>query len=131
MPPSSSIEQHQIAESAESKYQSSNSTNRHQPKQLRRNILEKIKEQMPHSRSRSPNPAAVNTKCSTMTDQKSSQTERKPSSPTSRSPTHPKPPTKRNSIGTFSDCGRHSNDWLFNGFSVTEAAKGLLKRRDS
>jgi protein-tyrosine phosphatase len=27
--------------------------------------------------------------------------------------------------------GRHSNDWLFGGFSVTEAAKGLLKRRGS
>ena len=26
---------------------------------------------------------------------------------------------------------RHSNDWLFNGFSVTGAAKSLLKRRES
>ncbi|KAK3050686.1 hypothetical protein LTR09_008052 [Extremus antarcticus] len=42
----------------------------------------------------------------------------------------PKPPTKRNS-SSFSDCGRHSNEWLFRGISVREAAKGLLKRRDS
>jgi hypothetical protein len=52
------------------------------------------------------------------------------SSSSAQSPTTAKPPAKRNSNG-FSTVGRHSNEWLFNGFSVTEAAKGLLKRRDS
>ncbi|MCJ1310557.1 hypothetical protein MMC25_004222 [Agyrium rufum] len=33
--------------------------------------------------------------------------------------------TKRNS-GTVMQVGRHSNDWLFGGFSFTEAVKGLL-----
>ncbi|KAH8726573.1 hypothetical protein GQ44DRAFT_705849 [Phaeosphaeriaceae sp. PMI808] len=27
--------------------------------------------------------------------------------------------------------GRHSNEWLFNGFSVTEATKNMLQRRKS
>jgi hypothetical protein len=132
MSTSSSAKQHQTSESAESQKQSDNSTAKASSEQQQRsNVFEKIKEQMPRSRSGSPNPPAVNTKCTNMTDQKPAQVERKPSSPTSPTATHPKPPTKRHSSGTFNDCGRHSNDWLFNGFSVTEAAKGLLKRRDS
>ena len=42
-----------------------------------------------------------------------------------------KPPMKRSSRSTFSDVGRHSNEWLFGGFSVKDTARGLLKRRDS
>ena len=30
------------------------------------------------------------------------------------------------SYGTLSDCGRHSNDWLFNGFSFRDTARGAL-----
>ena len=30
------------------------------------------------------------------------------------------------SSGTLSDCGRHSNDWLFNGFSFRDKARGAL-----
>ncbi|MCJ1295708.1 hypothetical protein MMC34_007272 [Xylographa carneopallida] len=33
--------------------------------------------------------------------------------------------TKRHS-GTVMQCGRHGNDWLFGGFSFTEAVRGLL-----
>ena len=33
--------------------------------------------------------------------------------------------TKRNS-GTYVQVGRHGNDWLFGGFSFTEAVKSLL-----
>ena len=33
---------------------------------------------------------------------------------------------KRTKMGT-SHCGRHGNDWLFGGFSVTEKVKDLLK----
>ncbi|KAI9696663.1 MAG: hypothetical protein M1820_008037 [Bogoriella megaspora] len=28
-------------------------------------------------------------------------------------------------------CGRHSNDWLFGGFSVTDTVKNLMERRDT
>ena len=32
----------------------------------------------------------------------------------------------KRSSGTYMQVGRHSNDWLFGGFSFTEAVKGLL-----
>lgn len=66
-------------------------------------------------------------------------------SPESTSPRSPKPeyttkrastPTHKNSddyrrlSGTINHCGRHSNDWLFGGFSVRETvASGLEKLR--
>lgn len=47
-------------------------------------------------------------------------------------------PTRKNSddyrrySGTINHCGRHSNDWLFGGFSVRETvASGLEKLRNS
>jgi hypothetical protein len=64
----------------------------------------------------------------------------------STSPGSPKPeytkrasaPTRKNSddyrrlSGTINHCGRHSNDWLFGGFSVRETvASGLGKLRHS
>ena len=39
---------------------------------------------------------------------------------------HPK--QQRTSSGTFSDCGRHSNEWLFGNFSVSGAVKGLFEK---
>nr|POF22208.1 60 kda lysophospholipase [Quercus suber] len=36
--------------------------------------------------------------------------------------------TKRHSTGTFSECGRHSNQWLFHGFSVTGTFHGVRVR---
>merc|ERR1711939_137086 len=38
-------------------------------------------------------------------------------------------PSKPNQ-GNFTECGRHSNDWLFNNFSITGAVKDLLDRRN-
>lgn len=47
-------------------------------------------------------------------------------------------PTRKNSddyrrySGTVNHCGRHSNDWLFGGFSVRETvASGLEKLRNN
>lgn len=46
----------------------------------------------------------------------------------------PKPSSKRRSgksnQGNFTECGRHSNEWLFNNFSITGAVKDLLDRRN-
>lgn len=43
------------------------------------------------------------------------------------SPTQPGSPKARHrDSGTFTDCGRHGNDWLFNGFSVTSTVKGFF-----
>ena len=42
------------------------------------------------------------------------------------------PTTKRHSrsnSGTYTHCGRHGNEWLFNNFSVTETVKGMLDNR--
>lgn len=33
--------------------------------------------------------------------------------------------------GTFMQCGRHSNQWLFNDISIKETAKSLFGRKDS
>lgn len=33
--------------------------------------------------------------------------------------------------GTYFECGRHSNQWLFGNISLKDTAKGLLKRKDS
>jgi hypothetical protein len=96
----------------------------------------------PHSRSRSKSPSARRsppnslpkaTPITTMSTHIPSQPKRNPcdtavspiaSSPTSK-PSHPK--KAKPSPASTSHCGRHSNDWLFGGFSVTEAAKRLLK----
>lgn len=42
-----------------------------------------------------------------------------------------KPVKRASRRSTFSDVGRHSNQWIFGGFSVTDTARGLLKRRES
>lgn len=34
-------------------------------------------------------------------------------------------------MNVHTECGRHSDDWLFGGFSVSEAVKKLGKRKDS
>lgn len=126
-----STQQHQTLEFVASEKQPIKPTSKASNQQERSNIFEKVKSQMPRTRSRSPNPTAIDTKCANMKGENQSPMERKPSSPSPTTAQHPKPPVKRNSTGTFSDCGRHSNDWLFNGFSVKETARGLLKRRDS
>lgn len=52
------------------------------------------------------------------------------SQPSRKSTTPPKTkPTKpRASSGTFSDCGRHSNQWLFNNVSITDAVKTIFEK---
>lgn len=35
------------------------------------------------------------------------------------------------SSGTYMQCGRHSNQWLFHDISIKETAKGFLKRKHS
>src|SRR2546421_355504 len=53
-------------------------------------------------------------------------------SPTLSSPTTKTHPSKKpkNSPASTSHCGRHSNDWLFGGFSVTETVKGFIHKDD-
>jgi hypothetical protein len=51
------------------------------------------------------------------------------------SPTTPVRPSlqagdRRSTSGSDPWRGRHSNEWLFGGFSVTETAKGLVQRRN-
>ncbi|KAH8597916.1 hypothetical protein B0O99DRAFT_592461 [Bisporella sp. PMI_857] len=67
-----------------------------------------------------------------------------------KSKTTPAPVTRKGSMGTgrfgdgmkrrhssearmnvHTECGRHSDDWLFGGFSVTGAVKKLSRRKDS
>ena len=36
-----------------------------------------------------------------------------------------------NGSGPFTQCGRHSNEWLFHNYSVTGTVKGMLERRRS
>jgi len=40
---------------------------------------------------------------------------------------------KRTSSGTYSQCGRHANQWLFNNFSIKDTVKGIFdhNRRDT
>jgi hypothetical protein len=87
-------------------------------------------QQMPRARSRSPNPQAVNTQWANEESKgkQSSTSTRNTSNPST--PTDGKPPAKRKS-SSYSDVGRHSNDWLFNGFSVKDTAHSILKRKDS
>lgn len=58
-------------------------------------------------------------------------------SPDSSSGRSPKPEsnTKRKDSGayrrysgTVNHCGRHSNDWLFGGFSVRETVRGSIEK---
>lgn len=63
-------------------------------------------------------------------------------SPDASSPRSPKPestkrastPTRKNSddyrrySGTVNHCGRHSNDWLFGGFSVRDTVRGSFDK---
>ena len=54
-----------------------------------------------------------------------------PRSQTTQAASKPKPkpkPKPRAQSGTFSDVGRHSNQWLFNNMSITDAVKTLLER---
>jgi hypothetical protein len=45
--------------------------------------------------------------------------------PSPRSPLSPKPNRSRNS-GTFSDVGRHSNEWLFGGYGARELVNSFI-----
>lgn len=49
-----------------------------------------------------------------------------------RSPTSPRPllAQRRKTSGTTKHCGRHSNEWLFGGFSVRETVKNLVKEKE-
>lgn len=90
----------------------------------------RVKEQM-HLQSRSRRPHSIDTADKDVSTQKASPSSSATTSP--QSPSRPKPTTKRHnsaSSGTYSQCGRHSNEWLFNNFSVSGAVKGLLERRD-
>lgn len=58
-----------------------------------------------------------------------------PSSEKAASPTRDHKLIKRHSSGsssgTYMQCGRHSNQWLFHDISIKETAKGFLKRKHS
>ena len=101
----------------------------------RHSMLCKVRDQM-HVRGRSSTPredrldAKPPSRVNTGVSEASSTSSTSSTSP-QRSPSLGKPKAKRTSTGTFSECGRHSNDWLFNGFSVTGALKNLLDRRDT
>jgi hypothetical protein len=96
----------------------------------------------PRSRSRSKSPGAPSSppnnttkpaRVSMTLTQTTAQPKRNPSdpavSPTASSPTSgPQLPKKHKpSPASTSHYGRHSNDWLFGGFSVTEKVKGFWK----
>ncbi|KYG46120.1 hypothetical protein M433DRAFT_134107 [Acidomyces richmondensis BFW] len=90
----------------------------------RENFFCKVREQM-HARHRSRSPRPDGSKA-----EKGSSSKSAPTSPHPR----PKAPSKRHSAsstGTFTQCGRHSNEWLFKNFSFSGAVKSLLERRDS
>lgn len=88
-----------------------------------------------HLRSRSYSPPSIIDTTHPMAKRSSESCESPSSSsrPTSpQSPISSKPiPKRQSSSGTYTQCGRHSNDWLFGGFSVTNTVKGLLERKDS
>jgi hypothetical protein len=50
------------------------------------------------------------------------------SSPASQSTRKAKKPKARTQSQTFSDCGRHSNKWLFNDVSITSKVKKIFER---
>lgn len=109
------------------------------------NLADRVKERMrPRARSDSYSSTATtlnqfDTQCvpsssrprRTSTDLSHQDREKERKQAARRSTEVKPPPMKRSSRSTFSDVGRHSNDWLFGGFSVKDTAKGLLKRRDS
>ena len=94
-------------------------------------MLGKVRDQM-HARGRSSTPREdrLDTKPPSRVNTGMSEASSRSSTSPQRSPSLGKPKAKRTSTGTFSECGRHSNDWLFNGFSVTGALRNLLDRRD-
>ncbi|KAI9723322.1 MAG: hypothetical protein M1812_001205 [Candelaria pacifica] len=92
-----------------------------------RNILGRIssfsKRNGGRSRSKSPVPASPRPLQERSVSDSVTQAPRSvPSSPTQ--PTSPK--RRHRGSGTYTDCGRHGNDWLFGGFSVTGTVKGLF-----
>lgn len=36
----------------------------------------------------------------------------------------------RENRNVHTECGRHSNDWLFGGFSVTGSIKKMMEKKD-
>ncbi|KAM0714804.1 hypothetical protein Q7P37_009268 [Cladosporium fusiforme] len=65
-------------------------------------------------------------------DSSSTQSVRSTSPPASRSEGFIKRRSSDNKgQGTFMQCGRHSNSWLFNDISFKETAKGIFSRKDS
>lgn len=44
--------------------------------------------------------------------------------------TRPRSRSNKRHSGTVMQCGRHSNDWLFGGFSFTDTVRGFVSRAD-
>ncbi|KAK3079145.1 hypothetical protein LTS18_005623 [Coniosporium uncinatum] len=80
-------------------------------------------------RSRSPRPA--------LQTQQSTRPAASPIQPNSIQTDAPEKAKRVSSMGSSGSdfekfsYGRHSNDWLFNGFSVRDTFKGVLDRKDS
>lgn len=49
-------------------------------------------------------------------------------SPTRKSTSESKPEKQRPQRQTFTECGRHSNKWLFNNVSISQAVKTLFEK---
>ncbi|KAH3940874.1 hypothetical protein HBH53_210830 [Parastagonospora nodorum] len=89
------------------------------------------------SRSRSRDASRMRTKSPMVPPPKQiaqAQHNRNTSTSTTTSPTTPVRPSlqsasRRSTSGSDMWRGRHSNDWLFGGWSATETAKDLLNRR--
>jgi len=92
-------------------------------------------------KSRATSPAAIDTTATICVSPRTASPESSPQqtrstlpskSRSTSSPSTAKPPMeKRHSSGTYTQCGRHGNEWLFKNFSVTEHVKSLLERKDS
>ncbi|EOA83290.1 hypothetical protein ACJQWK_00206 [Exserohilum turcicum] len=76
-----------------------------------------------HNRTKSPMPMPP------VHSQHSTSTSRPSPTPVQNARLSTQSTTRRNTSGSDPWRGRHSNDWLFNGYSVTASAKEFLQRR--
>ncbi|KAI9871802.1 MAG: hypothetical protein M1830_002431 [Pleopsidium flavum] len=99
-----------------------------EPRSLDQSVLQRVRpSSRPRSRSRSKSPLPSPSTSSTARPEHARSASDSVSQPTSPSrPGHVK--RKSRSSGTVMQCGRHSNDWLFGGISVTDTVKGFFHK---
>jgi len=97
-----------------------------EPRSLDQSVLQRVHpSSRPRSRSRSRSPLPSTSSLSRPEHARSaSDPVSQPASPSR--PGHVK--RKSRSSGTVMQCGRHSNEWLFGGISVTDTVKGFFTK---